>query len=106
MKLISPSHPEIEDVEDAVLYYYENKHYSIHKIARYLDIPYYTIRRFLLRAGVELRKYKTRTTASTRICKGCGQELPLTEEYYHHDSRAARGFRYYCRDCRHMGMGI
>jgi len=107
MKLISPNHPEIEDVEDAVMYYYETKGYSMYKISRFLGISYSRIRYFLLRAGVHIRSSKSvRTSGAVRVCKGCGQDLPLTDEYYHRDSRAASGFRYYCKSCRSMGLGL
>lgn len=33
----------------------------------------------------------------TKICKGCGKELPLSD--YHKDERMIGGHKNYCREC-------
>lgn len=35
--------------------------------------------------------------SETKVCKGCGRELPLSE--FHKDARMIGGHKNYCREC-------
>ena len=37
---------------------------------------------------------------NTRVCSTCKIEKPLTDEYWHKDSRKKYGYMYICKECR------
>ena len=106
--LKSPKHPEIEDVEEAIEFYYVEKRRSMPRIADFLGLSYPQVRRILIRRDVRLRRHQgTRTFVDddgikTRECAMCNQEQPLIDRYWHRDKKAAGGFKYVCKQCRNQ----
>jgi hypothetical protein len=107
MVLRSKKHPEIEDVPDAIVYYYTEKQYSMDKIARYLGLTPHQVRRVLDKAATPLREVHERRTFgnegdedASRVCRVCGENHPLTVQYWHRDKSRPHGLFTICRECR------
>jgi uncharacterized CHY-type Zn-finger protein len=66
---------------------YKEKLLSTIEIGEIYDVSYNTIRRILIKNGVELRKY---WASATRICGICKKELPMADFYKR---------SYWCKEC-------
>jgi len=111
MALKSPKYPTWDEdyLRAAIIHYYVDQHHPIRKIADGLKMSFNTVRRVLITApDVEMREQEERTETQAdgtkqRRCRGCGEVLPLTKDYFHRDKTKAGGFGYTCKDCRRCG---